>query len=145
MPDDAPLALGAVSAARRRLPSITLAASVATLSILATTPSLAAQTCSAAPASSNYWSWRIIDGRKCWYKGKPMLSKSLLAWPTRSASSREPSREESGRLHSNTEDTSSELATALAEKHGDPLDAQARAADDSDTFEALWRARIERH
>jgi hypothetical protein len=79
-----------------------------------------------------------------------MLSKSLLEWPTRSASSREPSREESGRLHPNTlhpntEDTSSELATALAEKHGDPLDAQARAADDSDTFEALWRARIERH
>lgn len=74
-----------------------------------------------------------------------MLSKSLLEWPTRSASSREPSREESSRLRSNTEDTSSELATALAEKHGDPLDAQARAGDDSDTFEALWRARIERH
>ena len=74
-----------------------------------------------------------------------MLSKSLLEWPARSASSQEPSREESGRLHSSTEDTSSELATALAEKHGDPLDAQARAADDSDTFEALWRTRIERH
>src|SRR5215475_875157 len=29
-----------------------------------------------------YWSYRLIDGRKCWYEGKPMLSKSSLHWPT---------------------------------------------------------------
>jgi hypothetical protein len=27
-----------------------------------------------------YWSYRIIDGRKCWYAGRPMMSKSLLRW-----------------------------------------------------------------
>jgi hypothetical protein len=42
-----------------------------------------ARECSAAmPAKPHaYWSYRIIDGRKCWYEGKPMLSKSLLHWP----------------------------------------------------------------
>jgi hypothetical protein len=27
------------------------------------------------------WYYRIIDGRKCWYEGKPMMSKSALYWP----------------------------------------------------------------
>jgi hypothetical protein len=34
------------------------------------------------PAHRNgHWSYRIIDGRKCWYQGKSMISKSLLHWP----------------------------------------------------------------
>jgi hypothetical protein len=27
------------------------------------------------------WYYRLIDGRKCWYEGKPMLPKSSLRWP----------------------------------------------------------------
>ena len=27
------------------------------------------------------WYYRIIDGRKCWYEGKPMVPKSSLRWP----------------------------------------------------------------
>jgi hypothetical protein len=27
------------------------------------------------------WYYRLIDGRKCWYEGKPMLPKSSLHWP----------------------------------------------------------------
>lgn len=27
-----------------------------------------------------YWSYRIIDGRTCWYPGRRMISKSLLHW-----------------------------------------------------------------
>src|SRR3954471_9254876 len=36
--------------------------------------------CSVARGShtQGYWSWRLIDGRKCWYLGTTMLSKSLL-------------------------------------------------------------------
>jgi hypothetical protein len=34
------------------------------------------------PNARSYWSYRLIDGRKCWYEGQPMLSKSLLYWPT---------------------------------------------------------------
>src|SRR5438477_12680216 len=42
-----------------------------------------AMECSVARPSNAtaYWSWRLIDGRKCWYAGKTMISKSLLRWP----------------------------------------------------------------
>jgi len=33
------------------------------------------------PHARSYWSYRLIDGRKCWYEGKAMISKSLLHWP----------------------------------------------------------------
>jgi hypothetical protein len=33
------------------------------------------------PNARSYWSYRLIDGRKCWYEGKQLLSKSLLHWP----------------------------------------------------------------
>src|SRR5260370_39252546 len=28
-----------------------------------------------------HWSYRLIDGRKCWYPGQNNPSKSLLKWP----------------------------------------------------------------
>jgi hypothetical protein len=31
--------------------------------------------------ASEYWSWRIIDGKKCWYPGRPGMSKANLLWP----------------------------------------------------------------
>lgn len=38
--------------------------------------------CRAEPQAhrGGHWSYRIIDGRKCWYQGKKMISKSLLRW-----------------------------------------------------------------
>src|SRR5262245_65566559 len=47
------------------------------------------------PANArSYWSYRLIDGRKCWYEGKPMLSKSLLHWaPVRTVKKDVPKRE----------------------------------------------------
>ena len=77
----------------------------------------------------------MIDGRKCWYEGKPMLSKSLLEWPAQPAV--KPDAEE-------------QVASAAKEKPGNPMDAQARVIDTdsrvigSDTFDALWRARVGR-
>jgi hypothetical protein len=35
---------------------------------------------------SAHWSYRIVDGRKCWYEGKRMLPRSLLHWPAASLS-----------------------------------------------------------
>lgn len=103
-------------------------------------PAIAKQQCSASvPAGApGYWSWRMIDGRKCWYEGKPMLSKSSLEWPARPAV--KPAADEE------------EIASALPARPGNPLDAQARAMDsaplaraiESDSFDALWRARIGR-
>jgi hypothetical protein len=102
-------------------------------------PAFAKQQCSASMPSSahGYWSWRMIDGRKCWYEGKPMLSKSSLEWSAQPAL--KPEAQE-------------EVASAATEKPGNPLDAQARVVDsdsrarviDRDTFDALWRARVGR-
>ena len=85
--------------------------------------------CSAAPSSKQqgYWFWRLIDGRKCWYVGTTMISKSLLRWPAVA-----PAK------------TAFNVTTParVTEKHNAPLDAQARMPDDSNSFEALWRARV---
>jgi hypothetical protein len=90
----------------------------------------AKQQCSAAMPSNphGYWSWRLIDGRKCWYEGKPMLSKSSLEWPA---------------LASAQPDSNGEIASALTEKSSNPLNSQASAPIDLITFDVLWRARVE--
>jgi hypothetical protein len=41
-------------------------------------------------ARKGHWYYRIIDGRKCWYDGKPMLPKTQLYWPEVSASEVQP-------------------------------------------------------
>jgi hypothetical protein len=112
---------------RKQTPLIAFAACIATLSSIEIPTAQAKQKCSAAmpPNRHGYWSWRLIDGRQCWYEGKPMLSKSLLAWPTEASA--QPNSD-------------GELTSALPEKPGNPLDSQAWAPDDSDTFEARWRA-----
>jgi hypothetical protein len=114
----------------KQIPSIALAGFVA--AALVPSSELAAaqakQKCSAAmPANpQGYWSWRLIDGRKCWYEGKPMLSKSLLNWPQQASA-----RPDTNALDSN----------ALIEVLNNPLDSQAWAPIEPVTFEALWRAR----
>lgn len=90
-------------------------------------PSAQVRQCSAARPESQHghWSYRLIDGRKCWYEGKNRLSRSSLEWSAKvpaqagfdGGSAREP-----------------------GDKRGDPLDAKAWAEDDFDTFEARWRA-----
>ena len=109
--------------------SLTLAALAVTVSSMPIASAFAKQQCSESTLSNQrgYWSWRMIDGRKCWYEGKPMLSKSSLEWPAQ-ATNHPPSSDE-------------ELASALT-KRSDPLDAQAEATD-ADTFEALWRTRVD--
>lgn len=104
------------------------AALLAALSIMGMAAAQAKQACSTAAPPHGYWSWRLIDGRKCWYEGRPGLSKSLLEWPARGPA---PAAGES------------ETASAAPEQPGDPLDAQASVRTDSSTFDALWRSRIE--
>ena len=104
---------------------------IATLFSMSMTAAFAKQQCSASmPSNSHgYWSWRLIDGRKCWYEGKPMLAKSSLEWSAQTAA--QP-------------DSDEKLVSAPTEKPVNPFDSQARAID-SETFDALWRARIDRH
>jgi hypothetical protein len=90
----------------------------------------AKQQCSAAAGHKGYWSWRMIDDRKCWYEGKPMLSKTLLAWA-----------HEAPAVKAEADDAVASAAPAIRRN---PMDAQARVRDDeSSTFDALWRDRIE--
>jgi hypothetical protein len=115
---------------RKQLPSIALAACFVTLLSVGIPNAQAKQQCSAAMPSNpqgHWWSYRLIDGRKCWYEGKPMLSKSLLEWPTEASAQPGSSRE---------------VTSVVTEKPGNPLDSQAWAPKDSDTFEARWRARV---
>jgi len=77
----------------------------------------------------HWWSYRLIDGRKCWYEGKPMLSKSSLEWPKEASA--QP-------------DSSSEVKRPT-ESLANPLASQAWAPKDFDTFEARWRARVGVH
>src|SRR6266576_847794 len=115
---------------RKQTPLIAFAACIATLSSIGIPTAQAKQKCSAAMPSNphGYWSWRLIDGRKCWYEGKPMLSKSLLEWPAQA----------SAQPNSNVE-----IGNALTEKFSNPLDSQAMAPTDLITFDVLWRARVE--
>jgi hypothetical protein len=75
-----------------------------------------------------HWSWRLIDGRKCWYAGKIMISKSLLQWPAKTSMQAKA-------------DPKPAPAVIPTETRSDPLDAQARLLEYASSFEARWRAR----
>src|SRR5439155_25908732 len=84
--------------------------------------------CSVKPPSSagGHWSWRLIDGRKCWYAGKAVIAKSLLRWAAAAPA------------QAKAEAVPVSVAT---EKRSRPMNAQARMLDD-DSFESRWRARV---
>lgn len=54
------------------------------------TSEAAAIECAAEPLASGkgHWSWRMIDGRKCWYPGRPGMSKDKLHWPAQTVAQR---------------------------------------------------------
>jgi len=101
----------------------------------------AAQTreCRAAVPSSasGHWSWRLVDGRKCWYSGKTVIARSSLRWPAvAQAKAKTPVQEQ---VQAKVE--AAPVSVAM-EKRSDPMNAQARMLDDDNTFEARWRARV---
>jgi hypothetical protein len=104
----------------KRTPLIFVATCV--VSVAPSAPSQAKQQCSAeAPASLQaHWYYRIIDDRKCWYQGKPMLSRSLLEWPARTPAAAVP--DQTQKLPS--------ASTATSEPK------------QADGFEARWRDRF---
>jgi hypothetical protein len=126
----------------RQISSITLAAFLTALSPIGFPTVQAKQQCSAMPPNpqGNWWSYRLIDERKCWYEGKPGLSKSLLEWPKDA-----PAQRASGE----------EIVSTAPEKPRSPLESQAWApsshaqvpaapravSTDPDTFETQWSAR----
>jgi hypothetical protein len=102
-------------------------------------PTAQAIECLAATPSNSqkHWSYRLIDGRKCWYEGKRMISKSSLHWP-----SQRPPQAPAVQRASNEASASGEAPIKiLTVKSINLLDAQAAATNDSDDFESRWRAR----
>jgi hypothetical protein len=109
-------------------PSLAFAACIVALSTGA--QSVQAKQCNASAPSDQHgqwWSYRLIDGRKCWYEGKPMLSKSSLEWPKASSEQSSPAAQ----------------VMPAAETATNPLDAQAWAPEEAENFEARWRARVQ--
>jgi hypothetical protein len=88
--------------------------------------------CSVKPPSNarGHWSWRLIDGRKCWYAGRTVISKSSLRWaaaaPAQAKAAAAPVAP----------------VVVATERRSDPMDAQARMLDADNTFESRWRARV---
>jgi hypothetical protein len=88
--------------------------------------------CSVKPPSNarGHWSWRLIDGRKCWYAGRTVISKSALRWaaaaPAQAKAAAAPVAP----------------VVVATERRSDPMDAQARMLDADNTFESRWRARV---
>src|ERR1700682_3438444 len=102
-----------------------------------------AKECSAAQPSNpqGHWSYRLIDGRKCWYQGENNFPKSLLQWPEQTSALSafgkvEPSRDQ-------------ELLPSEAEGGGTNAEPNNQSVpdeccrtllNDPDSFEVRWRA-----
>src|SRR5215475_7929880 len=84
-----------------------------------------AKQCSAERPSNarSYWSYRLIDGRKCWYEGEPMMPKSMLHWAPAEPAAAENQKQET---------------TAVPASRFNPLDAQASMSEEPVSFEARW-------
>ncbi len=113
--------------------------------------------CSASPGKTQgHWSWRLIDGRKCWYAGKAVIAKASLRWPA--AAPAQAKAVQVKAMEANAVNVKAGNLTpadvkaaqarpapatvgAATEKRGNPMDAQARMLDD-DSFESRWRARV---
>jgi hypothetical protein len=95
----------------------------------------AKQQCSAAlPADpQGHWSYRFIDGRKCWYPGENNLSKSLLEWP----SALSPFSDTQARFDEEMPPVKQTISTS-SEKP------QNQSGPDPDSFEARWRGETTR-
>jgi hypothetical protein len=48
--------------------------------------------CHHQPIADGSWSWRMIDGQKCWYRGRRVVPKEQLEWPSKSAKVDQPAQ-----------------------------------------------------
>ena len=77
-----------------------------------------------------------------------MLSRAMLEWPAESAARTDTKADAVSvapvsRRSESQRSESQRAESQRSESHGDPMNAQAYAPADPQTFEALWRDRIE--
>jgi hypothetical protein len=130
------------------------------LSFLMGTESAVAKQCNAAMPSKPkaHWTYRLIDGRKCWYEGRNSIPKSLLSWsgsasPSEKASSEKTSRDKASREKASVrlekekaapskEAAAREAMAAIPERPASVPDQGAccnAVSETTYTFEARWR------
>ena len=63
--------------------------------VWATSEAAAIECAAEAQSRTAYWSWRIIDGKRCWYPGRPGMSKANLHWRTATVGQRGPAEPDS--------------------------------------------------
>lgn len=85
---------------------------------------------------SSHWSYRLIDGRKCWYEGKTQIPKSELHWADKTA----PAAVASPPV-TNAQSTNAQASPPAIEETTDPEDGSCcwPPAAENDSFESRWR------
>jgi hypothetical protein len=83
-----------------------------------------------------HWTYRLIDGRKCWYEGDSKISKSLLQWPAPAPIRSAQPRHDEKQLPAETPTAN----TGRPNSQSLPEQCCRTQLGDSDSFEARWRA-----
>ena len=64
---------------------VTKAVSTIAVALLLVSSGASATECQSSPGrDGKWWSWRIVDLKRCWYQGRPGRSKDLLQWAKQS-------------------------------------------------------------
>src|SRR6476620_12071709 len=64
---------------------VTKASSSIAVALLLISSGASATECQSSPGhDGKWWSYRIVDSKRCWYQGSPGRSKSLLQWSRQS-------------------------------------------------------------
>jgi hypothetical protein len=90
------------------------------------------------PHPQRHWSYRLIDGRKCWYQGENNLSKLLLRWPGENSAPSAPD----DALALDVSPAVKENRRTVGENpshHSDPDACCRPQIEELDSFEARWR------
>jgi hypothetical protein len=110
-----------------------------------TTGAQAATECQAeiVKGRTSHWTYRLIDGRKCWYEGKTQIPKSELYW----AGDKEPAAPAAPAAAANPPATNPQSTNAQAsppavEEFTDPEDGSCcwPPKKEEDSFESRWRS-----
>jgi len=101
------------------------------LVVITGTQTAEAKECIEALPSSpqGHWSYRLIDGRKCWYQGENNFPKSLLQWPEQASA-----LSAFGKAEPNADEALLQLRTQPTSGNGNN-----KPDGDSESFEARWR------